>query len=219
MNKWQWSSKLEHWLPADFENHHNNSPLSERLLTRGLISAKTLEEIERENRWIQTRVKHERELALYRKRLDILVAAQKECRIAGKWKGQGCVFCGRKETSNVYICSECCTKLLSAGEESLKMGYLLAVWHGLEDKANALLNFIDPKVAREVENEVELTRAGTYMEESNDERQKPKDRKFDHRVNSLRTFQLQKKSTLVVKKRNRIAVSKGYQKYQAVSGI
>ena len=162
MNKWQWSSKLEHWVPANLENHRNNSTLSERLLTRGLISAKTLEQIERENRWIQWQAKHERELAAYRKRLDILVAVQKEKRAAGKRKEVGCVFCGRKETPNVYVCSECCTKLLSAGEESLRMGYLLAVWHGLEDKANALLNFLSPTVAKKVGKEVELTKDGTY---------------------------------------------------------
>ncbi|MDY6950237.1 MAG: hypothetical protein SWE60_01885 [Thermodesulfobacteriota bacterium] len=156
-----WDDEAGFWVPENLQNHHGDSTLHERLLKKGLIREKTTEEVERDRQWQGDLAEHQRKRNVFRRRADALARAlRKKHRPTKRRKGVGCVFCGRQESKDTYICSSCCIKLQGTSDESLRMSYVLAVWHRLEDKADALLDFLDPEVALEIENEIEQTRKG-----------------------------------------------------------
>jgi hypothetical protein len=176
-----WDDEAGFWVPENLHEHHGGSTLGERLREKRLIREKTPEEVDRQQQWELHLAEHRRKMNAFRRKVDALATAvHKKHRPVKRRKGVGCVFCRKRESKNTYICSSCCMKLINSSEESLKMAYVLALWHGLKEKADALLDFLDPEVALEVENEIENTKKG-LLTGGDDEQQTNQVRGLDFR--------------------------------------
>lgn len=73
MRNFEWSEKDGFWVPKNLSNHHGNSTLRKRLISRGLIREKSPEEISREEQWAACQMEHKKGVQASRKQGDALV--------------------------------------------------------------------------------------------------------------------------------------------------